>query len=194
METQSTVRFDGNEGILLSKKGPWLTVEMGDGETRKVRNSADIEILTADDIEMETEYGNQTEFTMDDFADEVIEDNNEDDLPIGGRMSNQLKHYRPRYTTHAKIEGTTESGRCVVDNADKVADELRGLWLEALYTRVAQILCKEQDCDAVEMEIELRNRYAHLNNGQQSMNLRNRVRGMYRRLAKKAETEAEAEA
>lgn len=189
METQSTVRFNGNEGILLNKKGPWLTVEMGDGETRKVRNSADVEILTPEDIEMEVQFGDQTNFTMDDFKDEVIEDEGDEDEIPTGRMSGQLKKYRPHYTTHAKSEGTTESGRRVVDNADAVAEELRGLWLDALYTRVAQILCEEQGCDAVEMEISLRDRYAHLNNGQQSMNLRNRVRGYYKRLAR-AEAEA----
>lgn len=184
MNTHTTVRFDGNEGILLSKKGAWLTVQMGDDTERKVRNNDDIELLTPEDLEMEAKHGNQTDFTMADLE-PVTDDDQADDEPTTHRMSNQLNKYRPGYVTHLKAEGTTESGRRVVDNADTVADELRGLWLEALYSRVAQILCEEQGCDAVEMEIQLRERYAHLNNGQQSMNLRNRVRGMYKRIARK---------
>jgi ElaB/YqjD/DUF883 family membrane-anchored ribosome-binding protein len=147
-------------GTIIEKKGAWLTVDF-DGEIEKIRSSADLEILTDEDIAMMSEFGDQTDFTMDDLEEEEVH-----------TMSNQLKRYRPRYVTHD--DAVSESGRKVVDNNDEVAAGLRGMWIETLYPTVAKILGVP--------ESELRERYGHLNKGQQSMNLRNRVRGHLNRV------------
>jgi len=104
------------------------------------------------------------------LTDADIDEMMEEELPH--TMSNQLKRYRPRYVTHD--DAVSESGRKVVDNNDEVAAGLRGMWIETLYPTVAKILGVP--------ELELRERYGHLNNGQQSMNLRNRVRGHLNRV------------
>jgi hypothetical protein len=187
-----TVRFTDTDGTvveasLIGRKGAWLTIDH-DGGQRKLRNSNEVEILTPEDMEFEAEHGDKTEFEFSDLAapdvEEEEEEEEEDEGPLPAGMSNQLAKYRSNYVSHSKRDGTTASGRAVVDNADTVSDELRGLWLPELYARVAQILCQEEGCDAADVEIQLRAKYSHLNNGQQSMNLRNRVRGMYKRLAK----------
>jgi len=139
-------KTENGMGTIIEEKRGWLTVDF-DGEVQKLRKSAG-EILTDADIE------------------EMMEE----ELPH--TMSNQLKKYRPTYTTHD--DAITASGRKVVDNNDQIANSLRGLWIDDLYPAVAKIL----DVPVA----ELKAKYSHLNNGQQSMNLRNRVRGHFRRM------------
>lgn len=81
----------------------------------------------------------------------------------------QLKKYRPRYLK-TKVGKVTH-----VDNGDALADALRGLSLEEVYVFASLVLG--------ETPTELKSRYGHLNNGQQRMNLGNRVRGFVKRKA-----------
>lgn len=76
---------------------------------------------------------------------------------------------RARYLT------TREPGLVAVDCNDQVANLLRGKELDETYTIAAKTLG--------EAESVLRAKYAHLNPGQQRMNLGNRIRGVYKKQA-----------
>lgn len=164
-------RIDNNTFTLIARKGAWLTIDR-DGSEQKIRNSDAIELLTQEDIDIEEEFGDQTEFTLDDFE---VEQELEDDLEeeTAESMASHIRKYRSRYTKHPKREGVTESGRSVVDNNDKVADLCRGVWLDDLYKKAESVLNISVH--------DLKAKYRHLNNGQQSMCLRNRIRGFYKR-------------
>lgn len=75
-----------------------------------------------------------------------------------------------RYVTTPEVK--TASGRVALDNADRVAIELRGLDLSEVYRTVANVLGVTQ--------VSLKDRYGHLNAGMQRMNLGNRLRKAYR--------------
>lgn len=90
-----------------------------------------------------------------------------------GYVRHGIAVYRPAdYTKH---EVKTASGRRVYDRADEVADQLRGLDLDAQYALVAKTTGETQK--------SLRERYAALNPGQQRMNLGNKLRGFARKQA-----------
>lgn len=71
------------------------------------------------------------------------------------------------------VATTTASGNKSLDNGDAVALLLRGADLDTVY----KIGAKELGVD----EQELRKKYAHLNAGQQRMNVGNRVRAAIRK-------------
>ena len=83
---------------------------------------------------------------------------------LGGRAGTLVSPAHKAAYTVSKVEG-----RRVIDNDDPVSRALRGVKLEQVYTIAARILN--------ESEAELRAAYAKLNAGQQSMALRNRIRG-----------------
>lgn len=66
----------------------------------------------------------------------------------------------------ANRENRAKSG--VTDVGDRIAELLRGKTLDEAYTVAARFLRAPED--------ELRSKYSHLNNGQQRMNLGNRMR------------------
>lgn len=91
----------------------------------------------------------------------------------------RIKKYVKNYETVL-----ASSGKKSKDSGDRVAVELRGLTLDAVYGLVAGALYMQTD--------ELITKYCHLNEGQQRMCLGNRLRGLYRRL-EAAEEEAAQE-
>lgn len=105
-------------------------------------------------------------------SDEGEEDGKEEPL-------SRIKKYVKNYETVL-----ASSGKKSKDSGDRVAVELRGLTLDAVYGVVATAL----DTD-VETLIA---KYCHLNEGQQRMCLGNRLRGLYRRQEAAAEAAAEA--
>ena len=105
-------------------------------------------------------------------SDEGEEDGKEEPL-------SRIKKYVKNYETVL-----ASSGKKSKDSGDRVAVELRGLTLDAVYGAVATAL----DTD-VETLIA---KYCHLNEGQQRMCLGNRLRGLYRRQEAAAEAAAEA--
>lgn len=71
-----------------------------------------------------------------------------------------------KYTKTTEVK--TPKGNPCVDTGDKLAQELRGLTLEAVYDKAAKVLG--------ETVKDLTAKYAHLNAGMQRMNLGNRMR------------------
>lgn len=101
-----------------------------------------------------------------------------------------------RYTVG---KGTTVTGRKTIDIDDYVADKLRGLDLEEIYSYVAAVLAelgveyigtgsKKMHCGLG----DLKARYNHLNVGMQRMNLGNLLRGTMRRLGMETLPEVDA--
>lgn len=101
-----------------------------------------------------------------------------------------------RYTVG---KGTTVTGRKTIDIDDYVADKLRGLDLEEIYSYTAAVLAelgveyigtgsKKMHCGLG----DLKARYNHLNVGMQRMNLGNLLRGTMRRLGMETLPEVEA--
>lgn len=101
-----------------------------------------------------------------------------------------------RYTVG---KGTTVTGRKTIDIDDYVADKLRGLDLEEIYSYTAAVLAelgveyigtgsKKMHCGLG----DLKARYNHLNVGMQRMNLGNLLRGTMRRLGMDTLPEVEA--
>jgi hypothetical protein len=78
-------------------------------------------------------------------------------------------------------QSRTATGGKSMHNGDVVATGLAGRTLDQVYEMASEMLDTE--------ESELREKYAHLNVGQQRMNLGNRIRGAVNRMNKKAETE-----
>lgn len=91
----------------------------------------------------------------------------------------RIKKYVKNYETVL-----ASSGKKSKDSGDRVAVELRGLTLDAVYGVVATAL--DTDVEALVAK------YCHLNEGQQRMCLGNRLRGLYRRQEAEAEAAAEA--
>lgn len=85
-------------------------------------------------------------------------------------MKDVLKAHKENYT---KTKG--EDGKQHFDNGDEVAEALRGADLDSVYSHVA----KELGVTAK----SLKEKYGHLNPGQQRMNLGNRLRGHMRKAA-----------
>lgn len=101
-----------------------------------------------------------------------------------------------RYTVG---KGTTVTGRKTIDIDDYVADKLRGLDLEEIYSYTAAVLAelgveyigtgsKKMHCGLG----DLKARYNHLNVGMQRMNLGNLLRGTMRRLGMETLPEVDA--
>jgi hypothetical protein len=83
--------------------------------------------------------------------------------------------------TENYVSAKSASGSKSKHNGDVVATALAGQDIDAVYGIAGEML--DTDVDA------LREKYAHLNVGQQRMNLGNRIRGAVNRMTKKAETE-----
>ena len=73
----------------------------------------------------------------------------------------------------------TAAGRASLDSNDAVARELRGVALDAVYRRAAELLKRvgKEPGRVSSIEAELRRRYGKLNAGLQRMSLGNRIRG-----------------
>ena len=81
--------------------------------------------------------------------------------------------YLEKYTKNRCVRGGERV--TVIDNGDAVAQALRGATIEEIWEEAERIL-------GADVVAECRTRYAHLNSGQQSMNLRNRIRGHYKKI------------
>lgn len=105
----------------------------------------------------------------------------------------------PDMTRYTVGKGTTVTGRKTIDIDDYVADKLRGLDLEEIYSYTAAVLAelgveyigtgsKKMHCGLG----DLKARYNHLNVGMQRMNLGNLLRGTMRRLGMETLPEVDA--
>lgn len=153
-------------------------------DTAAIADIADLVVESAesDDFDIESAEG---EFTMEDLRtlgvvdDEDFEEGNsrvDVDSDIEIHTMPQLRD--PEY--RAKLRSVkTASGQKSKDNGDPVADLLVGKDLDQVYAVGAEQL--EVSIDA------LREKYGHLNPGQQRMNIGNRIRGMLKRKEKEAE-------
>ena len=83
----------------------------------------------------------------------------------GTKMAKQLAKYRANYAI-----GIAPSGRKSLNNGDAIATALEMMDLPELYAVVQEIF-----------ELDLRDKYAHLNKGAQRMNLGNRLRSAYKK-------------
>lgn len=91
----------------------------------------------------------------------------------GEEFGDRIKHTGRIAENYEYKPCVAASGRMSCDNADDVAAILRGRPLEEVYQIVA---------DMMKTDIaDLATRYQHLNNGQQRMNLGNRLRGFLRK-------------
>ena len=85
-------------------------------------------------------------------------------------IAQALAAHRPNYE-----KGKLEDGRSFIDNGDEAAQTLRGSTLDEVYALVAKHMGVTQK--------DLKAKYAHLNLGQQRMNLGNRFRRILREQA-----------
>ncbi|WP_373081969.1 hypothetical protein [Zhongshania sp.] len=92
---------------------------------------------------------------------------------VEGSSFDALKGAREGYVK-TKI-GTGKEAKSAIDNGDNVAETLREMHLEEVYSHVAKTLGVTAK--------SLKERYGHLNAGQQRMNLGNRLRGFLRKEA-----------
>ncbi len=76
------------------------------------------------------------------------------------------------------------SGSVSLNNGDRVATAMNGLTLDEAYDLAAEVATVPVD--------ELKAKYAHLNIGQQRMNLGNRIRGVLNKLDKAYDTAKDA--
>ncbi len=86
---------------------------------------------------------------------------------------------KPDWSRYTVQETKTASGRRVVNNGDEVAALLQGLLLDDAYGEVESRLASIEDESP--NESELREKYKHLNEGMQRMNIGNRLRAAMRR-------------
>lgn len=101
---------------------------------------------------------------------DISEDN--DDIPA---PKPKIKPNLDKYTKH---NARTSSGRKKVDNNDPVSKALRNC--SNLYDRVADLIYQIEPTKKV-IPQDLKDKYSHLNNGQQRMCLGNLVRGAMKR-------------
>lgn len=152
-------------------------------EVLKMNNINDFVDSLDDDVDEEQLEG---EFTMEDLrslgvvdADDTdqIENDNirdpDDDTVVGSMPRLREAEYRAKL-----VKVTTAAGGKSLCNGDDIALQLQGKSLEDVYEIGARFL--ETTVDA------LREKYSHLNPGQQRMNIGNRMRG----LVKKRDREA----
>lgn len=140
------------------------------------------DVESAEDFDIESAEG---DFTMEDLRklgvvdDEDLEEGNSrtaQDEDVELHTMPQLRD--PEY--RAKLRAVkTASGQKSKDNGDPVADLLVGKDLDQVYAIGAEQLAVSIDA--------LREKYGHLNPGQQRMNIGNRIRGMMKRREKEAE-------
>lgn len=83
--------------------------------------------------------------------------------------------------TEKYVSAKTANGGASKHNGDAVATALAGRTIDQVYGMASEMLDTAEE--------DLRAKYAHLNVGQQRMNLGNRIRGAVNRMTKKAETE-----
>lgn len=84
-------------------------------------------------------------------------------------------------STEKYQKAKSASGSMSMNNGDRVAVALVGLALAEVYELAAEIVTAEAKPVAV---ADLQAKYAHLNDGQQRMNLGNRIRGTLNRIDK----------
>lgn len=170
MRTQATLT-NGQQAFFVSRTGGWTTLaDPVTGAQTKVRNSL---VATLTEL-AETPVAKAEKATK---APRVTREK----LPTDQRKNGQVPaKYLDNYHRH-----NLGGGLVVVDNGDRVAQELRGLELNEVYALVAKVTHTNGD-DLVE-------RYAGLNAGQQRMNLGNRLRGFYKREEARLAAEATAE-
>lgn len=91
-----------------------------------------------------------------------------------------LKTYAPKYVKGGKNgEAKTTGGNKTVDCGDKLADQLRGLDLEAVYDKAVVVLNKAlEEGEKAHTKASLKAKYGKLNVGMQRMNLGNRMRAI----------------
>lgn len=94
-----------------------------------------------------------------------LEAEHEEETADSKKMAKQLNKYRATYQI-----GVAPSGRKSLNNGDKVAIALEMQDLSDLYLAVDRLF-----------EIDLREKYAHLNKGAQRMNLGNRIRSAFKK-------------
>lgn len=187
--TISYLPADGSEEIIAKRDGVFKATQ---AEYDMQRNQPDLTITKArlDDVlntaanvalgrstgkapERPTEAVEYSEAIL--AAEESVEgeeDGKEEPL-------SRIKKYVKNYETVL-----ASSGKKSKDSGDRVAVELRGLTLDAVYGAVAT---------ALDTDVEtLVAKYQHLNEGQQRMCLGNRLRGLYRRQEAAAEEAAQA--
>lgn len=102
-------------------------------------------------------------------AQEEQDEPEDDEETTGGTMSRKLRRYAQQYTKATNTKGTAT--RICGDSISRI---LLQLTLDQTYGTASNFLG-----DTVEA---LRARYAHLNPGQQRMNLGNRIRGLAKRI------------
>lgn len=85
------------------------------------------------------------------------------------------RRMRIDHKKHSYEKCTSASGNSSLDNADRVALDLRGMELREVYKTVGKVI----DISAEELKLK----YNHLNPGQQRMCLGNKMRGFLKKLA-----------
>jgi len=88
-----------------------------------------------------------------------------------------LRAYAPNYTKGGKDgKAKTAGGNTTIDNADALAEKLRGKDIKDVYEMAAKVITDE---DGNKLTVnQLRAKYGKLNVGMQRMNLGNRMRAV----------------
>jgi hypothetical protein len=121
--------------------------------------------------EQDDDLPEEGEVKFSDVVDSLLVEDDEEEQDDHQAMW-QLRKYRAGYVK------TKEGKKTHIDCGDELAEKLRSLDLEGVYQVASAILGLTVDM--------LKDKYGHLNNGQQRMNLGNRIRAFQ----KKAEAEA----
>lgn len=169
---KGTITFapaDGSEEVTM-KRSEMYKATQAEYEAQKKQPSLNMgEILeTAANVALGRPTGNTIERATEEveLTEAMIvadDDEEEKEDPLA-----RMKKYASKYETVL-----ASSGKKSKDSGDRVAVELRGLTLEAVYEAVAAGI----DVSAEELVAK----YCHLNDGQARMCLGNRLRGHYRR-------------
>lgn len=148
--------LNGKAVEVVSRKSGWITYISEDGATRKARASA----------------FDGTSKRKAKAKGKAAKSNG----AVTGNIIRDRSGFKP-YKTEDGVKG--------LDNGDKVAKQLRGLDLDAVYGETARAIrhAGTEEGTIESIEKALRSRYGKLNPGQQRMSLGNRLRGAVRNQA-----------